>query len=64
MFDFVPVILFLFFVLFFIGAVFDVDWIMKLTAADRRYGRKFARIFWGLFAGFGIVSMIVVQISS
>ena len=57
-------ILFTFFVLFFIGAVFDVDWIMRLTAADRRYGRKFARISWGIMSGFAIVAMIFIKISN
>ena len=64
MFDYLPAILFIFFVLFFIGAVFDVDWIMRLTAADRRYGRKFARISWGIMSGFAIVAMIFIKISN
>lgn len=64
MLDFAPVILFIMFVMLFVGAVFDVDWIMKLTSAERRYGRKFARISVGLIAGIGIIAMIIGQISS
>ncbi|MCC6605854.1 MAG: hypothetical protein IT327_21780 [Anaerolineae bacterium] len=59
MLDFAPVILFIMFAIFFVGAVFDVDWIMRLTRAERRYGRKFARIFWGIVGGIGIIIMII-----
>lgn len=62
MLDFAPTILFIIFAMFFIGALFDVGWIMRLTKAERRYGRKFARIFWGIFSGLGIIAMIIVQI--
>ena len=64
MLDFAPMILFIMFAMFFIGAVFDVGWIMRLTRAERRYGRKFARIFWGILGGLGIIAMIIAQISS
>jgi len=59
MLDFAPVILFFMFAVFFVGAVFDVGWIMRLTRAERRYGRKFARIFWGIVGGIGIILMII-----
>jgi hypothetical protein len=64
MFDFIPAILFIMFALFFFGALFDIDWIMRLASAERRYGRKFARISVGIVTGFGIIAMIIVQISS
>ena len=63
MLEFAPVILFFMFAIFFIGAVFDIGWIMRLTKADRRYGRKFARIFWGMLGGLGIIAMIIAIIS-
>jgi len=59
MLDFAPVILFIMFAIFFVGAVFDVDWIMRLTSAERRYGRKFARISVGIVTGIGIIIMII-----
>lgn len=59
MLDFAPMILFIMFLILFIGAVFDVDRIMRLTRAERRYGRKFARIFWGIVGGIGIILMII-----
>jgi len=64
MLDFAPVILFFIFVVFFVGAVFDIGWIMRLTRAERRYGRKFARIYWGILCGLGIIAMIIAQMSS
>ncbi len=64
MFAIVPTMFFIVLVLFFIGAVFDVDWIMRITKADRRYGRKYARIFWGMMSFFGIVVMIIILINS
>ncbi len=51
-------------VVFLIGAVFDVNWIMKLTKADRRYGRKFARICNGMFGFMRIIAMIIMLINS
>ena len=44
--------------LIFIGAIFDVDWILNLTASAQRdypLGRKFTRIFYGLI---GFLSFI------
>lgn len=64
MLDFAPVILFIMFVMFFVGAVFDVDWIMRLTRAERNFGRKFARIYVGIITGIGITAMIIAIISS
>jgi len=55
-------IFFLIFTLLFIGAVFDIDWILKFTRGDRSYGRKFARIFYGIYGLFGMIMMLIVML--
>jgi hypothetical protein len=42
-----PLAFLLIFETFFIGAIFDIDWVMSKTKADQRYGRKIARLLWG-----------------
>lgn len=59
----IPIFIFMTLALCFIGALFDIDWIMKLTRADRRYGRKFARISWGIVGFLGIVVMVLMLIN-
>ncbi|MCC6601661.1 MAG: hypothetical protein IT327_00535 [Anaerolineae bacterium] len=54
---------FFIYALLFIGAVFDIDWILKFTRGDRLYGRKFARIFYGIFGFFGTVMMLFAMLS-
>jgi hypothetical protein len=63
MFSLIPIIMFMAFALFFVGALFDIDWIMKMTKADHRYGRDTARIFWGVggFVGMIIATVILLQ---
>ena len=58
----IPIILFLAFAFFFVGAVFDIDWIMEMTKADRSFGRSLARLFMGVICGGGIIMMIVIMI--
>ena len=58
----IPITLFMLFTLFFVGALFNIDWIMKITKADRRYGRSVARIFWGVGGFIGIIIMIIILI--
>ena len=62
----IPIILFLAFTLFFVGAIFDIDWIMKMTKADRRFGRNAARIIWvvGGFVGMTIMLVILFTVKS
>ncbi len=55
-------IFFLIFTLLFIGAVFDIDWILKFTRGDRSYGRKFARIYYGIYGLFGMIMMLIVML--
>lgn len=62
--DYAPMIMFSLAVLIFIGAVYDIDWIMELTRADRTFGRKFARISWGVISFFGIIIMIIMAIDT
>jgi hypothetical protein len=56
----IPIILFIAFPLVFIGAVFDIDWIMKMTKADRRFGRGAARIIWVVGGFVGIIIMLII----
>ena len=49
--------------LVFVGAIFDIDWIMKMTRADRSFGRKPARIIWGTFGFFAILMVIFTLLS-
>jgi hypothetical protein len=51
-------IIFLAWATLFIGVVFDNDWIMSKTRADRLLGRKFARILYGFMFIFIIVSVL------
>jgi hypothetical protein len=44
-----PLAFLLIFETFFIGAIFDIDWVISKTKADQRYGRKIARLLWGCF---------------
>lgn len=60
MFSLIPIIMFMAFTLFFVGALFDIDWIMKMTKADRRYGRPTGRIFWGVGGFVGMIIAIVI----
>ena len=46
--------------LLFVGAVFDVDWILKVTRGDRSYGRTFARIFYGFYGLFGMIVLLII----
>ena len=46
--------------LLFVGAVFDVDWILKVTRGDRSYGRTFARIFYGFYGLFGLIVLLII----
>jgi hypothetical protein len=59
---FFPIIMFTAFTLFFVGAVYDIDWIMKMTKADRRYGRSVARIMCGVAGFVGIIVMTIILI--
>ncbi|MCP5100276.1 MAG: hypothetical protein GY943_32395 [Chloroflexi bacterium] len=62
MFDFASLLFFMVCILLFVGAVFDVNWIMKFMKADRRYGRGFARVSAGIFGFLGTVMMIIILI--
>lgn len=57
------IVFFIVLVCFLMGAVFDIDWIMKMTTADRAYGRKFARISTGVMSFFDLVVMIIILIN-
>lgn len=46
--------------LLFVGAVFDVDWILKVTRGDRSYGRTFARIFYSFYGLFGMIVLLII----
>ncbi|MCB8926816.1 MAG: hypothetical protein H6652_14465 [Ardenticatenaceae bacterium] len=56
-------VFFFIFALLFIGAVFDIDWILKFTRGDRSYGRTFARIFYGSLGFFVMVMMLFAMLS-
>jgi len=57
---FVAILVFFYCALLFVGAVFDVDWILKVTRGDRSYGRTFARIFYGFYGLFGMIVLLTI----
>lgn len=42
----------------FISAVFDIDWVLSKSSADRRLGRTFARVYYG-FVGFVGIALAI-----
>jgi len=56
----IGILFFFFCMLLFVGAVFDVDWILKVTRGDRSYGRAFARIFYGFYGLFGMIVLLII----